>query len=163
MHTDADPHPSRSDVQTLASSELARAWLTDAAGGGCDPNSVVVEPKVRFDEEARCQPDGMGVNAEGRRVIVEVATGVAAKGGQRNKVTGDLLKLAALRAGGHAERVVVLLTSEELHKKITARRAWRRAAAARLGLEVVLVDPGSDLADRLVRSARHQGAAFRDV
>ncbi len=151
-----------SDVQQLASPELARAWLTDPEGGSCKPATIALEAVVPLASGgASCRPDGTGTTSAGIRVAVEVATGVAANGGQVKKVSEDALKLAALLATAAFDRGVVLLTSPALHTTVTGSRGWRRAACEVLGVEIVLVDPGSTLSDRLVAAATTQGAAFR--
>ena len=68
-----------SDVQQLASLELARAWLTDPEGGSCEPATIALEAAVPLASGgASCRPDGTGTTSAGIRVAVEVATGVAA-------------------------------------------------------------------------------------
>ena len=147
MTGDATTHPSDSAEQQSAEAPL-RIALAARLGVELAPVQLVLdEVTVELDAWATGPPP----------VAAEIFSRVGdSKGSARHKPSTDALKLALVAEHHPGARLVLAFADGRVAAPYLADGSWRAVAIARLGIEVVVLEPEAELRGRLTDAARRQ-------
>lgn len=139
-------HNSNSSVQNLAEVEALAILETQL--------NCKFEKDARLPIEAKVQLDGIDPN---KRIIVEVYSRIGiTKGGQTNKIKGDILKFALIdKYLDDKWRKILCFTSEETAKKFRGS-SWIALAVKAFNIEIIVVELSMEMQDSLREVQKRQ-------